>query len=252
MTPALQLAALTAFLVFCRIGACLMLLPGFSSARVAPQMRVLVAFAVALALTPILDVRAAPAADPAPARLLFILVGEIAVGGLLGLMARLQLLGLHFAAGFAAGAIGLQGMPGVPVDDSDATPALTTLISMAATLMLFAAGLHIEILRAIVESYRAIPPASAIDPRFMLRNLMQVTSDSMVLSLRLAGPFAVYSVTVNLAIGFAGKFAPQLSLYFASLGLVTMGGLMLLYLLAPAWLSLFADAYGGWLAALAP
>ena len=229
-----------------------MLLPGFSSIRIAPQLRVLVAIAASLALTPLLYDRAALAKGLASSGLVLAIVGEVAAGGLIGLMARLQLLGLHFAAGFVAGAIGLAGMPGMPMDDSDATPPLTTLISMAATLMLFAAGLHIEVLRAVVDSYRALPPGSDLDSRFMLRNLLRVTSDSSLLALRLAGPFAVYSIVVNLAIGFAGKFAPQVSLYFASLGILTMGGLFLLYLLAPAWLSLFADAYGGWLVAAGP
>ena len=34
---------LAAFLIFCRIGACLMLMPGFSSARVPLQVRLFVA-----------------------------------------------------------------------------------------------------------------------------------------------------------------------------------------------------------------
>lgn len=250
MTPALQQAAFAAFLIFCRIGACLMMLPGFASVRIAPQLRVLLAFAVSLALTPLLYDGVARLAAEGTSNLFLVIAGETAAGGLIGLMARLQLLALHFAAGFAAGTIGLAGMPGMPMDDSDASPPLTTLVSMAATLMLFAAGLHLEVLRALVESYRALPPGASLDSRFMLRHLMQVTTDSSVLALRLAGPFAVYSIAVNLAIGFAGKFAPQVPLYFASLGVVTMGGLFLFYWLAPAWLSLFADAYGGWLMGL--
>jgi flagellar biosynthetic protein FliR len=41
---------LAAFLVFCRVGACFMVLPGMSSARVSPQIRILVALAVSVAV----------------------------------------------------------------------------------------------------------------------------------------------------------------------------------------------------------
>ena len=45
---------LLVFLLFCRIGGCLMLMPGFSSARVPVQVRLFIAVAVTLALTPLL------------------------------------------------------------------------------------------------------------------------------------------------------------------------------------------------------
>ena len=48
---------LLVFLLFCRIGGCLMLMPGFSSARVPPQVRLFIALAVTLALAPMLERR---------------------------------------------------------------------------------------------------------------------------------------------------------------------------------------------------
>jgi flagellar biosynthetic protein FliR len=43
---------LATFLLFCRIGACLMVMPGFSSPRVPMRVRLFVAIAVTLALAP--------------------------------------------------------------------------------------------------------------------------------------------------------------------------------------------------------
>ncbi len=45
---------LTLFLAFCRIGACVMVLPGFSSGRIPQQIRVLVAVALSMAILPVL------------------------------------------------------------------------------------------------------------------------------------------------------------------------------------------------------
>ena len=250
MTQALTQFGFAAFVIACRIGACIMLLPGFSSMRIGMQFRALAVLAIALALAPLLYDRVASGLPTdEPGSVLKIIAGELAAGSLIGLMARLQLLALHFAAGFMSGAIGLQGVPGQPMDDHEAAPALTTLLSMATIVMLFAAGFHIQVLRAVIESYRVLPTGEIMPPQLMLRDLMRVVSDSSLVGLRVAGPFAAYSIVVNLAIGLAGKFAPQVSLYFASLGLLTMGGLFLLYLLAPAWIAIFADSLESWLRA---
>ena len=47
-------AAIGAFVLFCRIGACLMLGPGFSNAQIPAQVRLFVALAITLTLTPLL------------------------------------------------------------------------------------------------------------------------------------------------------------------------------------------------------
>ena len=44
-------AAIGAFVLFCRIGACLMLAPGFSNAQIPAQVRLFVALAVTLTLS---------------------------------------------------------------------------------------------------------------------------------------------------------------------------------------------------------
>ena len=50
-------AVLTAFILFCRIGGCLMLMPGFSSPRVPMVVRLFLCFAITLALVPFLGGR---------------------------------------------------------------------------------------------------------------------------------------------------------------------------------------------------
>ena len=49
-----QGSVLAVFAAFCRIGGCIMVLPGFSSFRVPLQIRLFLALAVSMALTPLL------------------------------------------------------------------------------------------------------------------------------------------------------------------------------------------------------
>ena len=54
MTTIGPLSVLATFVLFCRIGTCLMLMPGFSSARVAGRIRLFLAIAITLVLAPLL------------------------------------------------------------------------------------------------------------------------------------------------------------------------------------------------------
>jgi flagellar biosynthetic protein FliR len=241
--------AFAAFTIFCRLGCCLMLLPGFGSARVPMQTRLLVAIALSLAVTPLLLERITASLQQfTEAARPFVLVNEVAIGLLIGLLARLFLLALQFAATVAANGIGLAGIPGQPVEDNEAAPALVTFLSLAATMLLIAAGLHIEMLKAVIASYDVLPMRVGLDAGWIMEQLAAAASETAMLSLRLAAPFIVYAVAVNLAIGLINKFTPQLSVYFVSLGMVTAGGLFVLFLASDDWLSLFAGALSSWIA----
>jgi flagellar biosynthesis protein FliR len=61
--------------------------------------------------------------------------------------------------------------------------------------------------------------------------------------LRLASPFLVYALIVNLMLGLINKLTPQIPVYFVSLPFVLTGGLLLLYFAIPALLSQFADGH---------
>ena len=83
-------AALGAFVLFCRIGGCLMLAPGFSNTQIPTQIRLFVALAVTLTLTPLLLERVPAAAlGDDPILTLRMIVVESLVGGMIGILARL-------------------------------------------------------------------------------------------------------------------------------------------------------------------
>ncbi len=52
---------------------------------------------------------------------------------------------------------------------------------------------------------------------------------------------------MNLAIGFANKFTPQISVYFITTGMVAAGGFFLLYFTIDDWFGLFLQDFSAWL-----
>ncbi|MET0258617.1 MAG: flagellar biosynthetic protein FliR [Methylobacterium sp.] len=235
------------FLVFCRIGSCLMLLPGYSSVRIPAHIRLFVAFAVAIAVSPRLLPQITPlvaqAADDMRIAMMF---GEILNGMLIGLLGRVFMIGLQFSGSIVANAIGMGQTLGVPIEGHEADPALVTLITLTATVMIFSLNLHAEIVQALISSYRAIPVELGFSIRSGLTSLVDNLDETFQLCLRIASPFVVYAVVVNFAIGLANKMTPAIPVYFISLPFVLAGGLVLLGISVGDFLTLFVEGFRSW------
>ena len=239
---------LSAFAIFCRVGACLMIAPGFSNSQVPVRIRLYLAIAVSLALSPMLiaDVRPLVGDVGVPA-LLGVLFGELARGLLIGLIARLLFMALQVIAVGITQLIGLSAMPGTSLSE-DQAPALANLFSIAAATLMFVAGLHIQLIRGLVDSYIALPPGAGFAAQAALANIAEKGGTAFLIALRIGGPFIAYSVLVNFAIGVTSKLAPQIPVFFVATPFVMLGGLFLLMFSMQDVLSYFVTAFDGWLA----
>ncbi len=237
----------SAFAIFCRVGACLMIAPGFSNSQVPVRIRLYLAIAVSLALAPMLmaDVRPLVADAGVPA-LLGVLFGELARGLLIGLIARLLFMALQVVAVGITQLIGLSAMPGTSLPDEQ-SPALANLFSIAAATLMFVAGLHTQLIRGLIDSYGALPPAAGFAVQPALADIAEKGGTAFIVALRIGGPFIAYSVLVNFAIGVTSKLAPQIPVFFVATPFVMLGGLFLLLFSVHDLLSYFVAAFDSWL-----
>ncbi len=240
---------LAVFVLFSRIGACLMLMPGFSSDRVPTQMRLFLVLAVTLALAPLL----APGIEPllrngSLAVLAGLVISESLIGGLIGLLGRFFFMALEALSTAAAMALGLGSVLAAAIEDSDMAPQLVSFITLSATMLFFVTNQHWEVLRAVADSYSALPVADGFGARFSLVQLADIASKTFFLTLRISSPFMIFGIVINLAIGLANKLTPQIPIYFISLPFVLAGGLFLLYFVSRQFLQLFISGFAAWLA----
>ncbi len=241
---------ISTFAVFCRVGACLMIAPGFSNRQVPTRIRLYLAIAISLALTPLLldDVKPLVTDAGVPA-LLGVLFGELARGLLIGLIARLLFMALQVITVGITQLIGLSAMPGASMPDEQA-PALANLFSVAAATLMFVAGLHAQLIRGLVDSYSALPPGSAFLVKPALADLADKGGAALLAALRIGAPFIAYSVLVNFAIGVTSKLAPQIPVFFIAMPFVMAGGFFLLLFSLHDILSYFVATLDSWLASL--
>jgi flagellar biosynthesis protein FliR len=239
---------LAAFILFCRIGGCLMLMPGFSSPRVPVNVRLFICFAITAGLAPLLapDIVKLLKED-APFDVLRLIVSELLIGGLIGFMGRIFFAVLETLTTGIAMLTGLANSLGAPISEDEPLPAISSLLTFVATALLFVTDLHWEVLRGIVASYQALPAALEFAPRSGLVQVADSLSRAFFLALRIASPFIIFSIVVNLAVGLANRLTPQIQVFFIMTPFVVAGGLFLLYFTSKELLGLFIAGFAGWL-----
>jgi flagellar biosynthetic protein FliR len=232
-----------AFLAFCRIGSCFMLMPGLSSMRVPMQVRLAVAVAVTWALIVHLWSAIVPNVELTPSAVILLILAEVLIGSTIGLVTRFYVLALQFAGTAMANMIGFNAMAGTAIEEMEPQPALTAFVTLCVLMVLFVFDFHHEVIKALVTSYQVAPLAGLFDPQSALIDLVDTLASSFYVALRLASPFIAYGILANLAIGFVNKLAPQIPVYFVSLPFIITGGLILIYFGIGIFLSLSADGF---------
>ncbi|MBI0535398.1 type III secretion protein [Roseomonas sp. KE2513] len=246
MTEAELLAALPslafqAVLILARLGAAAMILPGLGESDVPAPVRLALALGLVPLLLPVLA-PALPGAPDDPATILRLLALEVATGLWIGGLARL--LALAFSVALQAGAT-LLGLANILVPDAalgSGASALGRLGTLAAAVLVLSTGLHALPLRALTESYTLLPPGAPWPAAEAAGELAEAGGAMLALALRLAAPFVLAAVTINLAMALIARVAPSIQVFFVAAPGQIVAGLALLALLAPSLLDGFMVA----------
>jgi flagellar biosynthetic protein FliR len=230
--------AFQAVLLFARIGASVMLLPGLGEAEVPAPIRVALGALLVPLMLPVIGPGLPPQPE-APAAAFALLAIEVAVGLWLGTLARILVMALAMAGQAIAALTGLAGMLVGDAGLGLQATALGRAFGLLAAVLVLATGLHGVALTAMVESYTVLPvggfPAGAA-----AESVAAAGAASLGLALQLAAPFVVGAVLLNMALGLLSRLAPQVQTFFVAVPGQILAGLGLLMLLATPLLALFA------------
>ena len=248
MNDAASLSVLTAFVVFSRVGACLMIMPGFSSPHIPVQVRLFIAVAISLALTPLqIDLVRPLLADGTPLQLLRLMGSELMIGAGIGLLGRFFFIALEFIGVAVAMSVGLSQNIGAPIEADEPLPALTALLTLAATALMFLTDLHLEVFKGLEASYGSLPVTGGFLPQAMLSQLAAKAGEAFMLTLRIGSPFLIFSLVFNVAMGLVGRLVPGIQTFFLSAPFLLIGGLVLLSIVIKPMLMVFIAAFSRFL-----
>lgn len=233
--------AWAAFLVFLRVGAMVALMPGFGEQAVPQRIKLALVIAFTLVIAPII---AETPALPSPA--LVVLLGEAAVGLILGIGMRLFLLALQTAAVIVAQATTLSQLFAGATPDPQ--PAIGNLFVLAGIALALGAGLDLQAIRLVLLSYDILPAGGRPDPAAATDWNLDLVSQTFSLAFSLAAPFVIASMIYNLALGAINRAMPQLMVSMVGAPLLTFGALAFLAIATPSLLALWLQSFEIWMA----
>ena len=234
---------LAVFLAFCRMGSCIMVMPGFGSARIPMQIRLFTAVAVSMAILPVLWDTIYPKVSSPGSIYIALIFTESLIGVVYGLIARLYTLSLQFGGTVLTMSIGFTAPGGHDVIEDTSDNQMINLLTLSGLLLLFMMDFHHVVFKALVDSYTATPIGAVIDSQKLLITLTDTLRASTMIMLRLASPFLIYGLMFNVAVGLVNKLAPQIPVYFISTPFLLVGGIFLLYLSIAAFIRQYVEGF---------
>ena len=237
-------------IVFARVGAALMLLPGIGDMTTPAQVRLLLALGLTLAVTPSLA-GGLPATPEQPIALVTVILTESAIGIFFGMLARLMVAALEIGGMVVAHQVGLANA--FALNPSMATQGSLpgAILGTMGVLLIFATDMHHLLLRALVQTYTLFPPGAPPPIGDMTDTITRFVGQTFLVGVQLSAPFIVVGLVLFTGAGLLGRLMPQIQFFMIitplqiTLGLLlfaaTMSGVMLF------WLSSFESSLIGFL-----
>ncbi len=236
----LTLEVYRTLLVFVRVSAAFMMLPGFGEPTVPARIRILVGLAIAASVSG--AVSEMPVVVPGAWGTLIAVSAEAFNGGLIGTLARTVISGVLIAGQAIGQNIGMANIfaAGLAVDQA---ATIGAAIYAGLIAVMFASGGHHVILRALVDSYGLLPAGHFPSLGASAHAVIEAGLRSFKLGGQLAFPFMLLALVFHAALAVTNRALPAIPVFMiASPALVVIG----LYLLAAAIPGVLDAAMASW------
>ena len=211
-------------LVFARLGALIMTIPGVGDPMVPPRIRLAFAFVFTVMLTPVV----APILPALPGTVSAIagaMIKEVLIGLTIGTILRLFLSSLAVAGEVVSIKTTLSfaqtSAPGI----APGSTSVGTFLGLLGLVLIMTTDLHHMFLAAIVKSYSVFPFSRPIPVADVGELAVRTVAGSFKMGLQLSAPVAVFALIFNVAIGFVGRVMPQFQVYFVASPMMVLIGL---------------------------
>ena len=229
-------------LIFARVGAILLTLPGIGESYVPPRIRLSLALVVSLALWPVVA-GSLPGLPATIGGMAGWIIREVVTGLMIGTLLRAftsalatagEIVSLQTTLSFAQTANPLQAQPGTTI---------AAFLMLLGTVLVFATNTHHLFIAGIVGSYELIAPARPLVISDFATMAIRTVGDSFMLGVQLAAPVIVFALIFNLASGLVGRVMPSFQIFFAAAPLSVILGLSVFALSLGVMGTVFIDRY---------
>ncbi|MBX9708783.1 MAG: flagellar type III secretion system protein FliR [Caulobacteraceae bacterium] len=229
-------------LIFARIGAIFLSLPGIGESYVPPRIRLSLALVVALALWPVVGSSLPPLPESLGASVGWV-IREVIVGLAIGAILRVfvsalavagEIVSLQTTLSFAQTTNPLQASPGTTI---------AAFLMLMGTVLVFATNTHHLFIAGLVGSYELIAPARPLVTGDFTELAVRTVGDAFLLGVQLSAPVIVFALVFNIASGLVGRVMPAFQIFFVAAPLSVILGLSVFALSLGVLGTVFIDRY---------
>src|SRR5436305_6730031 len=241
LLPALAAAFM---LVFARIGAMVMLLPGLGESNIPVRIKLAIALVLTLVILPLH--RPAYHVDlSSMSSLAVLMVYEIIIGIVLGATARVTLSALAVAGSVIAQQLGLGFVTAVDPTQGQQGLLIGNFLTLLGVTLLFATDSHHLVIAALNDSYAIFSPGEMMPSGDVAALATRAFTAAFKIGAQLAAPFLVFGLVFNIGLGVLARLMPQMQVYFVGVPLSILAGFLILAVVISAMMGAFLDYFIG-------
>lgn len=224
---------LSGFLIFVRITSVIFAAPFLGSAFFPTRIKSFFALAVTVAVLPAVSLEGASIAPNVKAlELVIAILMEVLVGTAMGLVGLIIFSGIQMAGSFISTQVGIAFAAVVDPQTQSQNPVIGQVLTLLATLLFLETDGAALYLRAMMKSFEVIPVGMAnlheASPVFIA-----MASNIFIIGVQLSAPFLVVLFLMDVVLAIFARIMPQANIFFISMPLKVLGGILMLQYIVP-------------------
>src|SRR3569832_1956575 len=240
----LPVLAASFMLVFARVGAMVMLLPGLGESNIPVRVKLAVALLLALIILPLHRADYHVNMDALSA-LLVLMMYEILIGIVLGATARVTLAALQVAGSVIAQQMGLGFVTAVDPTQGQQGLLIGNFLTLLGITLLFATDTHHLVIAALNDSYAIFSPGEMMPSGDVAALATRAFVAAFRIGLQLLAFFLVFGLVFNIGLGVLARLMPQMLVYFVGVPLAIVAGFLFFAGVFAALFCTFLDFFIG-------
>ena len=214
-------------LIFTRIGAGIMTLPGFGEAYVPSRYRLYLAGGISVLLVPLLGSQM-PEIPSSPLSLAALILAEVLIGLFIGTLSRLLISAIHVAGTIIANQASLAMATVFDPTQGGQSTVIGNMMTLMSVVLFFVLDIHHIMLNGLADSYSLFPPGMFPVMEDMSDHLMGLMDRSFAIAVQLSAPHIIFTLMFYLCSGIVSRMVPVLPVFFVLMPLQMLAAFFLL------------------------
>lgn len=214
-------------LIFARIGAGVMVLPGIGESYVSPRSRLLFALMASLVLTPVFQDNFSEVPG-SPLTLFVVIITEIVTGLFMGLMSRIMIATMHVAGMIISYQSSLALATIFDNTQGGQTSVIGNYLTLTSVVLFFTLDLHHLMLQGLADSYTLIPPGQFLPFEDFSNHIAGLVQRIFTMGVQIAAPHIVIGLLFYTGAGVLSRLVPSMQVFFVMMPLQILFSFFLL------------------------